>query len=263
MAGRGLVDVLGDRSGTDERNSPNVRVLQQPVHGLFVSVQDVEDAVRKAGLAEEGCQPVCRRRILLAGFQDNRVACRNGDGKEPQGNHRGEIERADDADDAKRGLGGVNVNTAGNIFRVFTLNQVREAGRQFDDFQSAGNFAQRIRDHFAVLGGNDLGQFALALVEQLTETKHDLLTLRDRQVPPGREGLVGGGDRRLNVLGGTEPDYLRLLAKGRIKHRRHAVAVGRNLLTADPVRDNLEFVGIRHSFLFLGPRGDGNHLKPR
>ena len=89
-----------------------------------------------------------------------------------------------------------------------------------------------------MLGGDDFGQFALALIEQFPETENDL--------------LGGGGDRRLDVLGGAQVDELGLLAKGRVKDRRGAVAGGRDFLSADPVRDNLQFGVIRHSLLFLG-----------
>jgi hypothetical protein len=81
---------------------------------------------------------------------------------------------------------------------------VREAGGQFHDFLAAGDFTQGIGDHLAVLGGDDLRQFALALVQQFAEAEHDLLALGDGHIAPGRECLVRRGDGRLDVLGVSE-----------------------------------------------------------
>ena len=47
----GLVDVAGDRGRADEAHGRDVRVLEDPVDGDLVAVDDVEDAVRDAGLA--------------------------------------------------------------------------------------------------------------------------------------------------------------------------------------------------------------------
>ena len=134
---------------------------------------------------------------------------------------------------------------------MLALDQVREAGGEFHDFLAAGDFAERVGDHLAVLGGDDLRQFALALVQQLAEAEDDLLALGDGEVAPGREGLVRRGDGGFDVLGVAQADELRLLAKGRVKNRRERSPED-GTLAADPVRDNLQFGVIRHSLLFLG-----------
>ena len=61
------------------------------------------------------CEPERGRRILLAGLEDDGVARCDGDGGEPQRDHRGEVEGADDADDAQRLLEGVDVDSAGSV----------------------------------------------------------------------------------------------------------------------------------------------------
>jgi hypothetical protein len=49
----GPVDVLGDRRRADEADRLDVGMVQDRVDDLLVAVHDVEDAVRKAGLAEQ------------------------------------------------------------------------------------------------------------------------------------------------------------------------------------------------------------------
>jgi len=50
-----LIDVTRDRCGADERQSLDVRVLDDRVHRDFVSVHHVEDPVGDAGLLQQLC----------------------------------------------------------------------------------------------------------------------------------------------------------------------------------------------------------------
>jgi hypothetical protein len=115
VAGGGLVDVLGDRGGSDEGNRLDVQVLQEPIDGFLVAMKDVEHTIREARLGEEGSEPVGRRRVLFARLQHHGVAGRNGDRQEPQRHHGGEVEGADDAHHAQRRLSGVNVDAGGDV----------------------------------------------------------------------------------------------------------------------------------------------------
>ena len=84
---------------------------------------------------------------------------------------------------------------------------VRETGRELDDLLAAVDLAERVREDLAVLGGDDLREFALAGFEQLAEREDDRLALCERQRAPRMErrasrgdggvdlGLVGQGDR--------------------------------------------------------------------
>ena len=44
-----------------------------------------------------------------------------------------------------------------------------DATSELDHFLTTADLTERITDHLAVLGGDDLGQLALARVQQLTE----------------------------------------------------------------------------------------------
>lgn len=74
---------------------------------------------------------------------------------------------------------------------MFALDQVREAGGEFNNLKTTRDLAKRVGDDLAVLGGDDLCQLSLAFVEQLAEPEQNLLALCDRQIPPGGEGLAG------------------------------------------------------------------------
>ena len=102
VAGAGLVDVARDRRRADERDRLDVRVLEQPVDGLLVAVDDVEHARRQAGVRERLGDEDRRGRVLLARLEHDGVAGRDRDGHEPQRHHRREVERRDDRDDAER-----------------------------------------------------------------------------------------------------------------------------------------------------------------
>lgn len=143
---------------------------------------------------------------------------------------------------------------------MLALDEVREAGGQFHDFLAAGDFPEGIGDHFAVLGGDDLREFALAFIQQFPEAEDDLLALGDGHVAPRRESLVRRGDGRLDVLGIAKVDQLGFPAKGGIEDGGRAVSGRRRLSAPDPVRDHLEFVDFRHCVLFSADGIDVKHL---
>ena len=203
-----LVDVPGDRGGADEGDGCDVRVLDERVDRDLVAVHDVEDAVGQAGLGEQLGHPVGRGRVLLRGLQDDGVARRDRDREEPQRHHRREVERADDADDAERLAGRVDVDAGRHVLAVLALHEVRDAGRELDDLEAAGDLAHRIREHLAVLRREDARELFRALVEQLAEPEDDPLALREGGVRPGGEGGLGRGDGDVHVADRGEAHLL-------------------------------------------------------
>ena len=96
-----LVDVLRDRSRADERDALDVFIVEQGIDRLLVTVHDIEDAVGQAGVLPHLSDQVGGRRILLGRLDDDGVARSNGDREEPHRHHGREVERRDDANDAK------------------------------------------------------------------------------------------------------------------------------------------------------------------
>ena len=174
VRGAGLVDVLGDRGGADEADRLDRRVGQQFVDGGLVALQHVEHPGGQAGLGPQLGQPQRRRRVLLGRLEHDGVAGGDGDREEPHRHHGREVERADDADRAQRLADRVHVDLGRGVLGDPALEQMRDAAGEFDDLLAAGDLAERVGDHLAVLGGDDLGQLLLAGVEQLAEVEQDL-----------------------------------------------------------------------------------------
>ena len=87
---------------TDERDGVDVRVVADEVDGVVLSVDDVDDPVRHAGLLHEFDQGHAGRGVALRGLHDVGVAADGGHGKHPEGDHGGEVEGCDPGADAQR-----------------------------------------------------------------------------------------------------------------------------------------------------------------
>nr|WP_254801958.1 hypothetical protein [Kitasatospora sp. SUK 42] len=241
VAGAGLVDVAGDRGGADEADGLDVRVLQQAVHGHLVAVHDVEDAVRQAGLLPQSGQEVGRGRVLLGGLHHDGVAGRDGDREEPHRHHGREVERRDDRDRAERLADRVDVDAGGRLLGEAALEQLRDAAGVLDDLQAAGDLAQRVRVHLAVLGDDDRGQLVAAGVQQLTEGEEHRRPLGHRGGAPLGEGRGGGGHGLVDLGDLGEVHVAGDLAGGRVEDVTTAGrrTGGGDRLAADPVNDVL------------------------
>jgi hypothetical protein len=246
LAGGGavLVDVLRDRGRSDERHRGDLGAGQERVHGFLVTVDDVEYAVGKARFLPQLGDPVRRRRVLLRGLEHDGVAGGDGHGEEPHRHHGREVEWRDDRGHAQGLAQRVDVDVRRGVLRVTALEVGGDAAGEFDDFLAAGDLAEGIGDDLAVFGGDDLGQFLLARIQQLAEGEQDARPLRQRGVAPGGERLGGGGDRRFH---------------GRLRTERHLAADD----AGGGVRDISEAgVGARGDGLSVDPMGESGHRCP-
>ena len=218
VRGAGLVDVLGDRGGADERHRLDLGVGQQRVDGLLVTVHDAEHAVGQAGLLPQRGDGVDGRRVLLAGLDDDRVAAGDRDRHEPQRHHGREVERADDGDDAQALADRVDVDLGRGVLGEAALHQVRDAAGELGDLEATGHLAEGVGEDLAVLGGDQRGDVLLALVEQLAELEEHLGALGERDAAPLRgPGRVGGGDDLVDEVGRGEVELAALHPGGRVE----------------------------------------------
>ena len=97
-----LVDVARDRRRADEADRRDVRVLEDRVDRDLVSLDDVEDAVREAGLLEDLRRQDRGGRVLLGRLEQERVAARDRRRPHPHGNHHREVEGRDPRDHPER-----------------------------------------------------------------------------------------------------------------------------------------------------------------
>ena len=239
VRGPGLVDVLGDRGGTDEADRGDVVVLEDRVDGHLVALHDVEASGGEAGLREQFGEEQRDRRILLRRLQHERVAARERVGEHPHRDHRREVERGDPRDDAERLADRVDVDPAGGLLGVVTLDQLRDAAGELDVLETAGDLAHRIREHLAVLGGDERGDLLAVRVDQLAESEHHLGTLRQRRRAPCRERCPRRGDRGVDLVDGCEIHDAGLFTRRRVEHRRAVAGRRRDDPAIDPMRDGL------------------------
>ena len=90
-------------------------------------------------------------------------------GKNHIGTMAGKLNGLMIADRAQRLADRVHVDLGRGVLGEPALEQMRDTAGEFDDLLAAADLAERVGDHLAVLAGDDLGQLALALVEQLAE----------------------------------------------------------------------------------------------
>jgi hypothetical protein len=157
------------------------------------------------------------------------------------GHHDREVERRDAGHHAQRLAHGPVVYAGGNLFGVVALEQLRNAGGEFHNFDAAGDFALRVGEHLAVLGGDHAGQVVAVLVEQFQELEHDARTAQRRGVGPGREGSLRGGHSGIHFVGAGQGHLASHGAGGGVEHvlgargaREHLAAyVVANVLRGD------------------------------
>ena len=240
VRGAGSIDVLGDRGRADEGHRLDLGVGQQFVDGGLVALEHIEHPRRQAGLGPQPGQPQRRRGILLRRLQDDGVACSDGDGEEPHRHHGREVERADDTDRSQRLADGVDVDLGRGVLGEPALEQMRDTAGELDDLLAARHLAERVGDDLAVLAGDDLGQLALAGVEQFAEVEQDGGALGQRGIPPGRERRGSRVDHRARILDGGQRHLPGDLTGRRIGYRLRAAAA-RDGLVVHPMGN-----GVRH-----------------
>ncbi|MDI2022947.1 hypothetical protein PJL18_03491 [Paenarthrobacter nicotinovorans] len=235
VLGGGLVDVLGDRGGADEGDAVHVRVGQQALNGFLATVQDLEHSVRQSGLLPQLGQQHRGGRIALGGLEDERVAGGDGHRSHPQRNHDREVERRDTGYHAQRLAEGENIDARGDLVRVVTLEQLRNATSELDDLQATADLALGVREDLAVLGGDQLSEFVHVGGHELTELEQHGGALGQGNVTPGLRGLLRGGNRCVQVSLVGQAQFSRNLAGGRVVHRLGAVALTGGFSAVDEV----------------------------
>ena len=208
---------------------------EQRVDGLLVAVDHVEHAVGKARFLQQRREDQRRRRIALGGLEDEGVAADDRHRKHPQRHHRGEVERRDAGDDAKRLAKGVGVDAGAHVLGEFALEELRRAARVFDDVDAARELARRIRQHLAVLARDRRDELVGALLEQRLEAEHDAGAGERSGGRPTGEGRLRGFDRAPDFGGARERHACAERAGGgRVDIAEAARGAGR-ALASDPV----------------------------
>ena len=233
----GTVDVAGDRRGADEGDGADVGMGDDAVDSGLVTVDDVEDACRQAGLDHQFGKADRQGRVALGGLEDEGIAAGNRRGEHPHRDHAREVERRDAGADADRLADRIHVDAGAGAFGELALGQMRNADDELADFEAADDVALGVLDRLAMFARDQHRQLVHVLVEQVDELHEDA----------GAALRVGGGPLRLRGLGGVDGGLqLRVarerdpglnLARGGIVDVGGAAARARHMLAVDEMSD--------------------------
>ena len=157
-------------------------------------------AARSSSALHAGAVSAGHRRRL----PDHGVAAHERDRGVPRPDRRREVEGRDDADDAER-VPGLHEPVPGPLGRHRPpVELAREPDREVADVDHLLDLAERLGRDLAGLDRDELGERLLVLGEQDAEALDDRAAHRRGHGAPGRERLLGGGDRRrdLGAAGG-------------------------------------------------------------
>ena len=250
VGGAGLIDVTRDRGRPHEADRLDRRVDQQLIHRGLIALEHIKDTRRQAGLGPQLGDPQRCRGILLAGFEHHGVARGDRDREEPHRHHRREVERGDDPHRAQRLANRIHVDLGGGVLGVAALEQVRHPAGELDHLLAAADLPQRIGNHLAVLGGDDLGQLTLAGIEQLAEVEQDRPALGQRGITPRGECRRGRVDHGAGILHTGQRHLTSHLTSRRIRHRGSGGRGAGVELVVDPMSDCVGSHCFSH-FLYL------------
>ena len=121
-------------------------------------MDDVEDAVGKAGLGEQLRQAVRGQRRSLGGLQHERVAGRDRERREPERDHRREVERGDPAAHTEREAVHRDVHAPRHLIERLALHQRGHPGGQLDHLDPPPHLAAGLVEMLAVLSRHQLGE---------------------------------------------------------------------------------------------------------
>jgi hypothetical protein len=212
-------------------------MIQDPIHDDLVSLHDLEDAVRKAGVAEGLREHQRRGGVLLGGLEDEAVAGRHRRRAHPHRDHRGEVERRDPRDHAERLTDRVQVEAGRHLLAERALEQVGQAGRELQELDAALDLGGGVEQALAVLARDDLRDVGLPPVQHLAHPEEQRGAAGERHGPPLRERLPRDLDGAIELLDAREVHLVRLLARRGVVHGAHASRLPGNELAADPVAD--------------------------
>ena len=181
-------------------------------HGA-AAVDDVPDTGREAGFFGQLGQPELAQGNLARRLDDDAVTGGHRVGSRPQRDHPGEVERADDAEDAQGGGNDPLVDAVGDILGEVALLQGRDAAGDLDVLNAAPRFAAGLVDGLAMLHRLDAADFLEVLLEKLLQPEKDACPGYRGRPAPVVKGILGrrhGGVDLFLSGNGALPDDLHI-----------------------------------------------------
>ena len=234
--GGGLEHLDAGLARAGERDDGDVGMPHEPLADRApAAVDDVDDAVRDAGLGEELDEALPERGRVRRRLEDDGVP---GDerGRDLPGRDRDrEVPRRDDADDADR-------HPDGHLELVPKLGRGRLpeeapalAAHVVAHVDRFLHVAAGLGLHLPHLVRHEVGELGLVVGDELREAEEDLAALRCRDEAPLRERRLRGRDRAVDVVGAGAREGADQLAVGGARRVEGLAGGGVDPLAVDVV----------------------------
>ena len=231
----GSIDMFRHRRGADKAHRLNVGIGAQ-LRGFFVcAMHHIEYAVRQPGFFQQFGHANRGRRHQRRGLEHKGIAAGQRDREHPHRHHRREVEGGDTRDHAQWLHQREAVNAAADVRRIFALDQMWNAAGKFHHFDAAGQFAQRIGIHLAMLADNQRRQLVAMLFQQRLKIEHDARTAQRCGARPVGKCLVGHVNGLLHLGGSALRHAAFNLPGSRIMHVDGLIAAAQAHLPANKV----------------------------
>ena len=184
-----------------------------------IAGEDVEHALRHAGLFGERDQRQRRQRRFIGGLEHHGAA-RGERRRDFAGDHRArEIPRRDGAADADRLLDREQPRIGPLGRDGFAIDAAGFLGEEFDIGAADIDFAERFRQRLALLRGQDQREVLAVGDDQVEPFAQNVGALFGRELGPGRERALGGFDRLRRFRGAERRHLCQFHAVDRIGDR--------------------------------------------
>ena len=214
--GGGSVDVMGDWCRADKADRGDIRVMQQGVDRLLVTVDDVEDARRQTGFGQQFGDAEAGGGVALRRLQHKGVAAGERHREHPHRHHRREVERRDPGADAERLAQRPAVDAAPDLLGELAFEEMRDAAGEFDDLGAARHLAGGVGEDLAVLIGDQASESAGFAVEQFAKFEQNPGAGQRRRRRPGRKSRRRSSHRLVHLAGAGEGNATALFAGRRV-----------------------------------------------
>lgn len=214
----GAVDVFGDWGGAHKAHGLDDWIIEDRVNGFFVAVHNLNDAFWQTSFFKQFGQHQRHRWVALGRLQDESVAASNCWGKHPHRDHGWEVERGDARGHTQRLSHGVDVDAWASGVGVFTFEHLWCGDAVFRHFQTTLNVAFGVREGFAVLRRQLLGQLVHVAVQQVDKLhQHAGAALWVHGGPSRLRGLCRG-NRCVHLFFAGQWHFGLNLTGGRVHH---------------------------------------------
>ena len=234
-----VLDDVSHRRRTNEGNSVDARVDQDVLNAAAITREHIEDTVGKSGLFVKFCGKKRRGRRGRRRLEDEGVPRGDRQRVHPHRHHSREIEWTNARNDANRLTGRMNVDSGGNIVRIFTLEGNVDCRCEVKGLPTTLNLADGIGVVLAMLFDDESCHLVLVVEDELTHPEHDGHTLRQRIARPLLLRLASHLDSVVQILLGRLQELCNYLASCRVLNGDRSQRGSLVVLTANPLLDGL------------------------